>query len=953
MRRLLLVLAAALLLGATAQARTIDIPLRAATVRLVEGTFDFGLTRAPQATRYAVVQFDHSPTETELAALPGIGIRPVDFLYANAWICRVTAAPSADTLRRFGIVAATSWLPEHKLTPALRSGTLPSWATVPGGEVRLAVRFFRDTDPATLPNLLAGRATTSAAQPGDPWLWHITAPYAAVAALAAVPAVESINEVPPPKQPTNDSIRAALRVDEVQQADLLATPPLYHGLSGRGVNLAVSELANNAHPDFNEHDSAGNQLGPRFLNPFFFGEEHGTHVAGTMGGNGWNSDKAGNGGTPYQWRGMAPEATLINGDGYGFYPVDASNHSYVLSHGSYNDDVQGVDQAIAGRTVHARPHIWAAGNQGITAQYDREIGYYSIFGPAKNSITVGALNANDQSLATFSSLGPTFDGRIKPDVAAPGCKTTIPRSLPAYTPLPGAIDYLRVYDPRAAAAGPTCIGVPPQGDAYPVLCFEFEQPGNAEGWFQSEVLNISNIRVEEGQLKFDFFPARDRAGQHPFGFVTGLDLLANPAQFIEMRYRYGPVPGPFSAPSLFFWRRAGGRYVDGAAGFTSIVDGEFHLAHVDTGRIPEWRDTITALRLDPILADKGIISTSDDGVHYREDCGTSMAAPGVTGTVALLLQRIAEDYHRNLTDEPPLPSTMKAVLVQTATDLVHSSADPRDPRNPDTGAPVLYHAGPDFATGYGAVNALAADRLLRNGGSFSCAAQGHAVCEDEVGPTERRIYRIAVPPGQDELRATLAWDDTAGNAQLADTLPKLVNDLDLVLIDPAGQPHAAWTLAPLPIAPCRPLPDCAINDPIAPADVHPAARARDHRNNVEQATVPAPQAGTWLLVVEGYQLQDRSQPQRFSLAASAHQLDSAGAIAQLIQLPAQRQSYAAEDLNLDGCIDRGDLKLLTDELRHPPPANGAYDINGDGRIDVVDARLLVTRYSRPGGAPCQ
>jgi hypothetical protein len=44
--------------------------------------------------------------------------------------------------------------------------------------------------------------------------------------------------------------------------------------------------------------------------------------------------------------------------------------------------------------------------------------------PAKNSIVVGAINSNDNSLTGFTSLGPTDDGRTKPDLVAPGCQTT-------------------------------------------------------------------------------------------------------------------------------------------------------------------------------------------------------------------------------------------------------------------------------------------------------------------------------------------------------------------------------------------------------------------------------------------------------------------------------------------------------------------------------------------------
>src|SRR5262249_5426929 len=45
-------------------------------------------------------------------------------------------------------------------------------------------------------------------------------------------------------------------------------------------------------------------------------------------------------------------------------------------------------------------------------------------GNAKDVVTVGALNhGNSTTVASFSSRGPTADGRIKPDIMAPGVST--------------------------------------------------------------------------------------------------------------------------------------------------------------------------------------------------------------------------------------------------------------------------------------------------------------------------------------------------------------------------------------------------------------------------------------------------------------------------------------------------------------------------------------------------
>ena len=66
--------------------------------------------------------------------------------------------------------------------------------------------------------------------------------------------------------------------------------------------------------------------------------------------------------------------------------------------------------------------LFAAGNSGGDGA-----GTIGAPGLSKNALTVGAsVNSitNMGSMADFSSIGPTFDGRLKPDVTAPGLSVT-------------------------------------------------------------------------------------------------------------------------------------------------------------------------------------------------------------------------------------------------------------------------------------------------------------------------------------------------------------------------------------------------------------------------------------------------------------------------------------------------------------------------------------------------
>jgi serine protease AprX len=171
---------------------------------------------------------------------------------------------------------------------------------------------------------------------------------------------------------------------------------------------------------------------------------HGTHVAGIIAG----SAAAANGVALEYAGGIAPKARLVNvrvlgADGSGLTSdVIAGIEWVVANRARYNIRVinlsvghppteacftdplcQAVNQAVqAGIVV-----VVAAGNTGKAPDGRVMLGGISSPGNSPYAITVGALNTwgtvdrSDDTLATFSSRGPTaYDFAVKPDVAAPG-----------------------------------------------------------------------------------------------------------------------------------------------------------------------------------------------------------------------------------------------------------------------------------------------------------------------------------------------------------------------------------------------------------------------------------------------------------------------------------------------------------------------------------------------------
>jgi hypothetical protein len=213
-------------------------------------------------------------------------------------------------------------------------------------------------------------------------------------------------------------------------------------------------------------------------------------------------------------------------------------------------------------------------------------------------------------------------------------------------------------------------------------------------------------------------------------------------------------------------------------------------------------------------------------------------------------------------------------------------------------APVQAFPGPDFVTGWGMVNAEEAVKVVRE----------RAIVEGALTITCDSVAFSLEVAADGPLRVTLAWDDAGGRLPRASlTAPVLVNDLDLVLVDPAGEVHRPWLLdqvahstvgaddlppeeaaaglsdsaqtcgTPLRIERrVRPTdaplfspwkPDTNRNDPIEDGALRPAGRGRDHLNNVEQVFVASPRSGTWRVWVVGFDIPEG--PQRFSLVGIA------------------------------------------------------------------------------------
>ena len=230
-------------------------------------------------------------------------------------------------------------------------------------------------------------------------------------------------------------------------------------LTGQGQVVAVSDSGlDQDHGDFTGRIRAVyNQYGPD-NSAADMHSGHGTHVSASLLGDGSGDSNA---------RGMAPNAT------FHFYQLEYDQTGALARYGSlfdmfrhswqqnarvqtnswgsenlggqYNSDSRSAD-SFADQYGDFLV-LFAAGNEGNSGS-----GTISPPSTAKNVLTIGASTSGRPGTAPagqvpgFSSIGPTLDGRIKPDLVSPGVQICSARAQEAQYPMGSSCSSARHSD---------------------------------------------------------------------------------------------------------------------------------------------------------------------------------------------------------------------------------------------------------------------------------------------------------------------------------------------------------------------------------------------------------------------------------------------------------------------------------------------------------------------------
>lgn len=467
----------------------------------------------PAPIDYYYVRLRGPLVESWRQQLESAGVRLIESVPGRGFKARLSAEQVA-TLKALDFVHGVKWITPAHSAPKVMTRSVPAQpGQPPPAGVKMLTFDVRLNEPegsATVEQWLHAHNITISGSSARKFRIYATEDSPLLDELGALPEVDTVDEYKMPKL-CNDAARRLLAVD----APLGSTPATYLTQDGKDQIVAVADTGiDDKHPDFQGRIAGIVARGRQ--NDWSDPEGHGTHVAGSVLGDG----TASNG----QIKGVAPKAklffqSLLDGNGdLGGLPVDlndlfdeayqAGARIHNNSWGAETPSIYTIDSEEVDEFVRSHPDMLilvAAGNAGSGANPQKAapglVDWLSIGSPAscKNALTVGAsrsdrtdgpmstvtwgagwpnlfpkppiadatVSGDPDCLAAFSSRGPCVDHRIKPDLVAPGTDIASTRSSLAplgnfwgpYPGKPGRLNNLNyAYDGGTSMATPLVAG---------------------------------------------------------------------------------------------------------------------------------------------------------------------------------------------------------------------------------------------------------------------------------------------------------------------------------------------------------------------------------------------------------------------------------------------------------------------------------------------------------------
>ena len=282
-------------------------------------------------------------------------------------------------------------------------------------------------------------------------------------------------------------------------------------------------------------------------------------------------------------------------------------------------------------------------------------------------------------------------------------------------------------------------------------------------------------------------------------------------------------------------------------------------------------------------------AAAGQGCNVTSLSGTSMAAPGVSGTALLARQYYTDGFYPSGVasgDDGFTPSAalLKATLLNSGQNM--------------TGVTYGGDAYPNYSEGWGRVSL---DESLYFPGDTRELVVLDVWNADGLATGQNAEQTIAVESSGEQLRVTMSFTDAPAELFASSAA---VNDIDLEVVSPSGVAYRGNVF------------DTANGVSIT-------GGSWDAINNVEQVHIDSPEVGEWTVRIIGRGVNVGTQG--YALVATGDFADAT--------------SPCVGDINGDSVIDGADLGHLLgswNQVRSAP-----FDLNGDGFIDGEDLGVLL------------
>lgn len=365
---------------------------------------------------YFIVQATPESYDAVASMTRAAGGRVFDYVPNNAFEAWLPG-PALGALR--GVARAVVPVhPAFKVAPEV--GAYGTDAADTSDRLLLAVELWPDQSVAAAAAAAAALdvAVEEAVDAGRCPRLLVRAPRRALVALARLAAVKWIEESAP-AAPRNDRTAWVIQTDVANQYKLWLK-----GLTGAGVTIGHIDAGPIYEASCYFDDPSGTPPGPGHRKIVWWSggagsDSHATHTAGAAAG-----DSRPVNGSIYRI-GMAPDAFLVS---HGYLPTSTGLMAMLLEANGYGARIHTNSWGNDYSTAY---DIWCRDIDAYSHDYEDALVVFAVTNlatlrnpeNAKSVVAAAATQRDNEELFGSGGAGPTADGRLKPEVFAPGCST--------------------------------------------------------------------------------------------------------------------------------------------------------------------------------------------------------------------------------------------------------------------------------------------------------------------------------------------------------------------------------------------------------------------------------------------------------------------------------------------------------------------------------------------------